>query len=479
MKKALMAFLFFFAVSNIKAQLLDNQFNLNQLLANPGAISVTIGGSFIETGSFPALPTERVDQFVTRMINEIKQKANTYPGDPQLYIKMMEKLNNYTLRDITLKRANGDVEKIDLVRYRVTGDLEDNPILKNDDVLIFQPADMNKNFFSITGAVNSPGKFHFVDGDKLSDAITLAQGINKAYENVKEVKIYRLSYNGESQDIITATVDADVQLKRGDQIVVDAAETQKKDFHVLIVGEVNRPGEIPITKNNTTIKQALNKAGGFTDNASLKRSKIYNAKSLSFILEHEYGIKLKDQLNLVDYKLDQMLVKLEGALMFRMSNVDEEDSAYFFMENELRVLVDGGPVDFSNIADSNSEAADYIVKDGDIIIVPPLEHKVYVFGQIPNPGGVPFVEGKDYNYYIKKAGGLSEYSRSSVMLIKGGTREWIPADDDKAIIEDGDYLYVPRHLSKSFSYYARSVQTYLSILGSAATIILLLINITK
>ncbi len=35
-------------------------------------ISVTIGGEFIVNGSFSALATERVDEFVTRVYNQYK-----------------------------------------------------------------------------------------------------------------------------------------------------------------------------------------------------------------------------------------------------------------------------------------------------------------------------------------------------------------------------------------------------------------------
>ncbi len=45
-------------------------------LFSAGAISVTIGGNFIVTGSwlFPALVTDRVDQLVTELSNQIQSK---------------------------------------------------------------------------------------------------------------------------------------------------------------------------------------------------------------------------------------------------------------------------------------------------------------------------------------------------------------------------------------------------------------------
>ena len=70
--------------------------------------------------------------------------------------------------------------------------------------------DLERNFIRIMGAVNNPGKFMFVDGDKLSDAIELGQGINKAYENINEAIIYRLNTGGSELDSIVVGLNEEV-----------------------------------------------------------------------------------------------------------------------------------------------------------------------------------------------------------------------------------------------------------------------------
>ena len=50
----------------------------------------------------------------------------------------------------------------------------------------------------------------FVDGDKLSDAIELGQGINKAYENINEAIIYRLNTGGSELDSIVVGLNEEV-----------------------------------------------------------------------------------------------------------------------------------------------------------------------------------------------------------------------------------------------------------------------------
>ena len=181
-------------------------------------------------------------------------------------------------------------------KFRLYGDFKNNPYLKNDDVIIFPPYDIDRNFFSINGAINTPGKFFYVEGDKLSDAISLARGLNPAYENVKNAQIKRLSYNGEKQETIEVNLDSDVEINRGDQIIILADETQRKDYYVLILGEVNQPGYIPITKNSTKLGEVIKLVKGFTNNASLKRSRIFRGNSITPLLERQYGIKIGDEL---------------------------------------------------------------------------------------------------------------------------------------------------------------------------------------
>lgn len=478
MKRILFFLVLTFLISNTYSQTENTKSSVSSLINNP-TISVTIGGDFPITGSFPAFINDRVDQFITRMYLEARTKALSNITDPEIFKSLNNKLNNFFLRGITLKRSSGETIIIDLQKFRLNGDFKNNPYLKNDDVIIFPPANIEINFFRISGAVNYPARYPFVEGDKLSDAIELAQGINPAYKDVKQVEINRLSYDGQTMTKLAVNINTNIPLQRGDRITVIADETQKKDFSVLVVGEVNRPGKIAITKYTTTIKSLIEMAGGFRKDASLKRAKLYSGRSLQALLEKEYGIKIKDITELTSKELEEKYMQLDYNLMSRMSNLTEVDTAYFLAENQIRLLNETGSIDFTKLDDSTSEESKYIVNDGDIIIIPKQEKIVYVFGQVSNPGRVNFVEGKDYKYYINKAGGLGEFSDDDVMLIKGSSRKWISLNDNNINIEDGDYIYIPKDPKRSFKYYISLTSNYLSIVGSVATIILLLIQINK
>jgi protein involved in polysaccharide export with SLBB domain len=446
------------------------------IIAN--TISVTIGGQFPITGTFSAAVTERVDQFVTRIYSQALERSLRTATDQMMLEKLKKELSDYSLRGVVLKRANGEELLLDLAKFRIDGDFKNNPYLKNDDVIIFPPNDIERNFVSITGAVNSPGKFLFVEGDKLTDIIELARGINKAYENVTKAKIYRLSYDGLNKESIEVGINDKFLLKRGDQIVVLAEETQRKELFALILGEVIQPGYVPVTKNSTKLGEIIKQSKGFTENASLTRARLFRGNSVTTLLEKQYGIKIDEKLINNDRELIDRIVNYEQAMMFRMSNLVEEDQYYFQAENQYRVLNEGSAIDFSKISDENSEIYNFIVYPGDVIIIPPKRNTIYVFGQVSNPGHVKFVEGKDYLYYIEQAGGLGEYAQDDIMIIKGGSRNWIPADRN-VTIEEGDYIFVPKERIKSFRTFAMELAGYFSIIGSIATILLLIVQLGK
>ena len=472
MKRILTLLTLILIFSSINAQTTDDLKNNSLLSAS--IISVTIGGDFVVAGSFPSTFTERLDQFITRIYNETYSKALQSLRDTKLIEQLNEEFKSISLRGIILRRAGGKTLNIDLLKFRLNGDFKNNPYLKNDDVIIFPPSNEDKNFFTINGAVNKPGKFYFVEGDKLFDAIELAQGINKAYDKITGVEISRLSYDGNKINLIKTNIEENLPLQRGDQIRVLAEETQRLDFHVVVVGEVNMPGYISITKNNTTLYDVIKRAGGIKGTAFLSHSKLLSGNVANYILASKFGLKIKTDEILTTQEISDKLLELENILMSRMSNLTEEDTSYFFAENQLRTLMSETSIDFSNLNDPNSKASNYIVNDGDIIIIPKIDNTVYVFGQVGKKGKISFKEGENYLYYVNKAGGFSDYSDEDVIVIKGQTKEWISVTDNIVKIEPGDYIWVPKDPHRSFSFYLKQTSVYFTILGSIATILLLL-----
>jgi protein involved in polysaccharide export with SLBB domain len=415
-------------------------------IPNLSAISVTLGGSSFATGTFPASPNERVDQFLTRIF--MKAEKNT-PA-----------LSSFSKRNITLKRTNGEILHIDLLKFQLTGDYKYNPYLKNEDVLIIPPLDLMFGFVSIQGAVSSAQTFQYVEGDKLSDAILFAQGINPASENITKVLINRLSTDGNTAEEITANISDNPLLKRGDRITVLSDELFRKDFKVFVDGEVYHTGFVPITKSNSTLRMVIARAGGIKPTADLNRAELIrgpNAFRSSFFSED-----------------------LEKVLMLRMSNISYEDSFAFALDNKLRFSRGNAIIDFSKVMDENSADGNFIVKSGDYIYIPEMVELVYVFGQVNTPGFIKYKKNEHVEYYLGQAGGVGKTAKSEIFLIKGKSRCWKQiSKSEKVEIEPGDYIWVPKKPIRYFSFYLQQIASFVSIIGGIATLFLLLTQFNK
>jgi protein involved in polysaccharide export with SLBB domain len=451
MKKLIYCFLIIYLSANAQEK------NTQQNQLNIPTISVTIGGKFIVNGTFPAMFSERVDQFVTRIYNAAKENSLSIAKDLPTAEQINKNLEEeYAIRGLILKSADGNEKIIDLAKFRVTGDFSNNPYLKNDDVIIFPAVDLEKNFFRVIGAVNNPNKFVFVEGDKLSDAILLAQGINKAYKEVKEAIIFRLNFEGNKLDTIRVGINDDFQIQMGDRIFVYAEESKRQDYKVRVLGEVKNPGYFPISINSTSVKNVINMAGGFTKDADLSRAEIIRgANAFESLLFSE---------------------QLEKLQMARMSTLIENDTLYFQIDEKLRFIRGNGLVDFTKIYDENYDDGNFILKDYDVIYVPTKINSVYIYGQVNKAGYVKFVPDEKYNYYVNRAGGLGE-TASDIYIIKGQSRSWISANDNPNIkIEPGDYIWVSKITPRTFWFHLEQASRIAAIVGSIATVILLFLQ---
>jgi polysaccharide biosynthesis/export protein len=436
-------------------------------------ISVTIGGDFIVNGSFPASFIERADQFITRIYNEARNVMLATVKDETTLAKINEQFTKYAKRDISLKRFSGEVIKVDLEKFRLTGDFNCNPYLKNDDVIIFPKMNIETNFISIEGAVNFPTKFQFVQGDKLNDAILMARGLNPAFDDVTEAEINRLDNTGNKEEILKTSLTNNIELKRGDRIRVLSDENNKKDFKVLILGEVKMPGYTFIKKGETSIREVIEKAGGFTKDAFSENAELLRGINNQQLLRMRYIKEQFDknpELNYSKFNTKFNYQNLETMLMNRGADLTIEDSLALSVDNLLRLMQSPGIVDFTKIFDNSSKDGDFIVKDGDVILVPEKQDFVYLFGQINNGGYVQYEEGKNFLYYIEKAGGMGEAADGDVKLIKSKSRTWVDAEEN-TVINPGDFIYLPKKISHSWIYYLTQAGSVAGIVSALSTIV--------
>ena len=443
---------------------------ISTTLLQPRLFTVYVSGAVKNPGNQYAMAVQRVDQAVylanlsagaeladiARAEAEEKELARTpdalqYFNDNAQFDPQIE----MSLRNIKIIRKTGDTLYADLVSFYATGSLEHNPYLSDGDRVIVPNLNLEGNSITVSGAVRLSGTYEYSPHDKISQILDIAQGTT-AFADLQAVDLYSLTVDGYNyrkvnlQAILQGTAD-DINLQPGDRVVIREKYPRNKALSVTVKGEVIKPGLYPIVKNGTKIKDIIKQAGGFTNLAALNQAKVIRYRDV-----------LDKSKNNPDY---------QRLLEMRLSDLDEEQRAYFNMEATIKRNILS--VDFSDLFVNGNENADIFLEDGDLILIPQEDKAVYIYGQIAQPGYLEYIEGEDYESYIDRAGGTTIMAEcGDIMVIKAGTQQWFDPDD--TTIEPGDTIFIPREKDRDFIYYFNWFSRVVSVLGGVATVILLL-----
>ena len=412
-------------------------------LLKPRPIIVTVLGNVAYPGLYTLSAIDRANKAIENA--NLPRRVNE---EVSPIVKEMSQ------RNIALKHKNGSQDRVDITKFLATREDKWDPYLREGDVITVPRKNSLKNVIGVYGEVNAPGRYEFVEGDSLSDAIKIGQGFTRL-ANADTIEFSRLSADGSSIDTrqIDLRSSAGFTLQPGDRIVAKAKSDLREDYRVMITGEVLHPGTYPITKNRTTLSEVIRGAGGFTPYASLAAAEL---------------IRKSYDPNQIDFA---RVLSMRGA-------TSSQDSADFAGETELRLRKEFVTVDFAKLFNGRDSAQDVTVQTEDSIYVPSTHQTVYVFGQVVSPGYVGLAGGKDYRYYVDKAGGYTDRARKGdVRIIKARTQQWI--EPDKTTIEEGDYVWIPKEPDHPFSYYMTIASQMASVLSVVIGIGVLIVQVTK
>lgn len=244
--------------------------------------------------------------YQVHIVGEVAGNSGTFrvPASTRLYeaLQLAGGVNKQgSERRIELRRRESGRQRIDLFRFRRSGNLDDNPYLLDNDV-IFVP--LRDKVVEIEGTVKRPGIYELIDEKSLEDLIKLAGGFTPGVIESVPIKIVRVS-SGEKQLLDvgnTKTERIGFDLQKGDVVVVSHLLTANKNFdysvshypgdnglffptteeRIFVLGAVNTPGPLPFNPNYG-VRQYLTLAGGMTKLA--KNRKIYIVNSLGKIIE--------------------------------------------------------------------------------------------------------------------------------------------------------------------------------------------------
>lgn len=428
-------------------------------LLSPRSVIVEITGLVVNEGRYRVSSVERVDRLV-QMANEPRdgqERSETFAAE------LAFARANASDRGIILRRRSGRMMRVDLVRHTLAGTGTDNPYLVEGDVIHVPQRSPLLKTLGAFGGVQRSGTFEHVEGDRLSFLLTMALGLRPDADSARAL-LTRLSPDATTMESLRVDLSRvvpggaeDVFLRPGDRLVVPQRAELRQNYLVAVEGAVQFPGRYPITRGTTRLSDVVRAAGGFTPDAFLRGASV--TRSAITVLESPAQLEL------------EQLRSLRGGLA-------TPDSGYFVAESNLRLKGELVAVDFEALFERGDTTQDVILRPYDVIRVPERLNTVYVFGQVRSPGHVSLAVGEGLSYYIARAGGYTEEARSGdVAVIKSGSRLWLAPDE--TAIEDGDFVWVPREIRYPFSHYVAVYAQIAAIVGTIATVALLIDNLSK
>ncbi|HZL12366.1 MAG TPA: SLBB domain-containing protein [Prolixibacteraceae bacterium] len=408
----------------------ENRINISGAVFRPGTYELTDGLT------------------LSGLIKKAQGLKENYFSNRGLILRLKEDLSPMTLSFNVNEVLNG---------------INDIPLQREDQVIIQDIFSMRENrTVQIVGQVQNPGEFDYSDNMTLKDLIFKAGGFNESasesfielarrhnYEEANQmsdeiVKLFQFSVDRELK--LDSKGDAFI-LQPFDYIYVRKAPSYYVQRTVFISGEVRYPGAYSIGSKNERISDLVKRAGGllpeaFINGARMKRVNQQAAQNLEALRNN---------------MADSLLTKAEQQI-----NDDQL---------ELRL---------ADILKNPGSAFDYLLKEGDQVMIPEVSQEVRISGEIQNPIGLAYQKEKKMKYYINRSGGFTEKARKgrTFVIYSDGTTQVTHnfIFHSYPMIESGCQIVIP---SKPEKPKTDNTGKWLAIASTMATVMIAITTIAK
>ena len=347
---------------------------------------------------------------------------------------------NGSYRDISHKRNNAELQTIDLYEVLLKGNLAFSHQLRSGDVLVVNP---RLSEVRISGAFANPGIYEVLPSENLPNLLAVAGMQGSHASNSLTIERYT---NGSTKQIVLDRSSLDsFKVLDGDGISLLGSRPQfNKTKQVIISGEVNAPGTYAID-DNTTLLDLIRQAGSYTEQAY----PIGGILMRENIKELETASKEKSYNELIRY-----LVASPNFSSI-LASPDSKGIITF-----LSLLKDYEPVgrvatEFSIAKLNTNPTLNRVLEDGDRIHIPAFAPDVFIFGEVMNPGSLPYKEMANPQDYIAAAGNISRVAdEDRILLISPSgeveviTKRRFRIFQDNLMVLPGSTIYVPREVGK-------------------------------
>jgi protein involved in polysaccharide export with SLBB domain len=323
----------------------------------------------------------------------------------------------------------GRTSEIDLLLFELKGDVSQNPFVQ-EGMRINVPPRVAP--VTLAGAVRRPGEYEIGPSGSLRELLDLTGGVSVAGAG-SDARLTRVGAGGRKEttslDLRAVSVAADVPLRAGDAIYVP-----------------------PLT----SIQDVVEVRGAFNGSADSGKTQTQGKPTIVQRFELARGERMRD-----------VVVKAGGVASFsdlRLAFVDRSDAG-----PAQRI-----PVDLHRLLVDKDETQNIPIQNGDVVVLPVFEDKVYVVGEVKTPGAQDFRPDLTPREYLAAAGGPSTRAKlkaATVTFRNGRTYAMAEAPP----LEPGAVVTVPEVAVKWWQDYV-TIATLVASLVTAYTGIFILFN---
>jgi protein involved in polysaccharide export with SLBB domain len=265
---------------------------------------------------------------------------------------------------------------------------------------------------SVVGEVRKPGKYPLISGMTVRELVYEAGGLkdDASHDRAELARMEnqdgRLMRYAHMDIALAQALDGsygqDVPLKSGDEVYIQQASNWHKPWHVIVDGQVMRPGPYPIFQGER-LASVLRAAGGFRRDAYLPAA-VFLRESVKKLQQ--------EQLDQARARLKQDITRV--ALMPRQPGQPENTAEMLsVMQNVLsqsesqramgRVVIHLASLDILQNSPDN-----VLLEDGDKLVIPSRPASVQVLGQVYNPNAIVYQPELTVRNYLQRAGGPTQ-----------------------------------------------------------------------
>jgi protein involved in polysaccharide export with SLBB domain len=389
---------------------------------------VFVTGQVEEPGTYRASAVDRVSDMVER--------AGGFSG------------GNYSMRNIQVYHSDGSVSSSDVQWFFRTGSVAYNPYVKMGDVIHVPP---RMSIVQIFGAVHIPSFYEYREKDTIQTILDLAGGLLE-YAFLSQVEVARFQEDGKTTDRIRINLEdprsqdpgGAFLVKPDDQIFIRSMTDWHIKRRVSIIGEVKYPGSHLIERDKTRLKDIVEQAGGFTEEAYLRESQVIRGR--------------------VHREVDPEFQRLRT-----MSTADMTPQEYEYYKTQSRQRKGVMAIDFVELFESDNMTYNIVLKDGDVIYVPRQRETINLTGQVELPGLITHQPRKDAEFYINRSGGYSwNADKGQTRVIKGSSGLWLKPGKAENL-EPGDSVFIPEKPDRDWW---GIIKDTAAVLGQVATVVI-------